>query len=133
MIFMLGIGGENSDMKEFFEQAVHIVEFAAVALLLIGLAVSVGRYLLAFAQKKGKAAYQDFRHNLGRTLLLTLEFLIAADILETVVVTRSMESLGILAGLVVVRTFLSFALDVELEGRWPWQAKGESERKDQSR
>jgi len=65
-------------------------------------------------------------------LLLTLEFLIAADILETVVIKRSLESLGILAGLVVVRTFLSFALDVELEGRWPWQAKLDSGSKDES-
>jgi uncharacterized membrane protein len=119
-------------MTEFFEHAVNIVEFAAVVLLLVGLAISVGRYLIAVAQKKGKAAYLDFRQNLGRTLLLTLEFLIAADILETVVIKRSLESLGILAGLVVVRTFLSFALDVELEGRWPWQAKLDSGSKDES-
>jgi uncharacterized membrane protein len=119
-------------MTEFFEHAVNIVEFAAVVLLLVGLAISVGRYLIAVAQKKGKAAYLDFRQNLGRTLLLTLEFLIAADILETVVIKRSLESLGILAGLVVVRTFLSFALDVELEGRWPWQAKLDSGSKDDS-
>jgi uncharacterized membrane protein len=119
-------------MTEFFEHAVNIVEFAAVVLLLVGLAISVGRYLIAVAQKKGKATYLDFRQNLGRTLLLTLEFLIAADILETVVIKRSLESLGILAGLVVVRTFLSFALDVELEGRWPWQAKLDSGSKDES-
>jgi uncharacterized membrane protein len=119
-------------MIEFFEHAVNIVEFAAVVLLLVGLAISVGRYLIAVAQKKGKAAYLDFRQNLGRTLLLTLEFLIAADILETVVIKRSLESLGILAGLVVVRTFLSFALDVELEDRWPWQAKLDSGSKDES-
>lgn len=112
-----------ANMMAFFEHAVSAVEFVAVSLLLLGLAISVGRYLVAVLQKKGRAAYLEFRQNLGRTLLLTLEFLIGADILETVVVTRSLESLGLLAGLVVVRTFLSFALDVELEGRWPWQRK----------
>ena len=120
-------------MTEFFENAVHIVEFAAVVLLLGGLAISVGRYGVAVSQKKGKSAYLDFRQNLGRTLLLTLEFLIAADIIETVVVSRTLESLGILAGLVVVRTFLSFALEVEIDGRWPWQAKVDSETEDQPR
>ena len=110
-------------MMAFFEHAVSVVELAAVSLLLLGLAVSVGRYLVAVLQRKGSSAYLEFRQNLGRTLLLTLEFLIGADILETVVVTRSLESLGLLAGLVIVRTFLSFALDVELEGRWPWQRK----------
>jgi uncharacterized membrane protein len=53
--------------------------------------------------------------------MLTLEFLIAADIIDTVAVERSVESLGLLAGLVLIRTFLSFALEVDVTGRWPWQ------------
>ena len=81
------------------------------------------RYLYGIAQKQGSKAYIAYRRNLGRTLLLTLEFLIAADILETVAVDRTLTSLGILGGLVIVRTFLSFALEVELNGRWPWQGR----------
>ncbi len=110
-------------MEEFFEHAVDIVEGLAVLLLLVGLAISVFRYLRGYFRKEGSAAYEEFRRNLGRTLLLTLEFLIAADILETVAVRKTLESIGLLAGLVLVRTFLSFALEVELNGRWPWQEK----------
>ena len=73
-------------------------------------------------------AYRAYRLHLGRALLLTLEFLIAADILETVSVDKTAESLMLLAGLVVVRTFLSFTLDLEIEGRWPWQSKREGEK-----
>jgi uncharacterized membrane protein len=68
-----------------------------------------------------ETAYRSYRRELGRTLMLTLEFLIAADIIDTVAVERSVESLGLLAGLVVIRTFLSFALEVDVTGRWPWQ------------
>ena len=94
-------------MHDFFESAVLIVELAAVALLLVGLATSTGRYLFAVMQKKAETGFAEFRRDLGRTLLLTLEFMIAADILETIAVESTLESLAILAGLVVIRTFLS--------------------------
>jgi uncharacterized membrane protein len=72
-------------------------------------------------RQDSETAYRSYRRELGRTLMLTLEFLIAADIIDTVAVERSVESLGLLAGLVVIRTFLSFALEVDVTGRWPWQ------------
>jgi uncharacterized membrane protein len=114
-------------MTEFFEYAVAAVEAVAVLLLLIGLGVSTGRYLHGFAQKQGTRAYLDYRRNLGRTLLLTLEFLIAADILETVAVEQSLTSIAMLGLLVLVRTFLSFALELEMNGKWPWQGKSTEE------
>ncbi len=110
-------------MQDLFETIVFAVEAAAVLLLLAGLIVSTGRYLYGIARKQGPEAYLAYRRGIGRTLLLTLEFLIAADILETVAVDRTLTSLGILGGLVIVRTFLSFALEVELNGRWPWQGR----------
>ena len=110
-------------MQDLFETVVFAVEAVAVLLLLAGLIVSTGRYLYGIARKQGSEAYLAYRRNIGRTLLLTLEFLIAADILETVAVERTLTSLGILGGLVIVRTFLSFALEVELNGRWPWQGR----------
>ena len=110
-------------MHEFFANVVFAVEAVAVLLLLAGLIVSTVQYLYGITQKQGPKAYLTYRRNIGRTLLLTLEFLIAADILETVAVERTLSSLGILAGLVIVRTFLSFALEVELNGRWPWQGR----------
>ncbi len=108
-------------MQSFFATVVFAVEAAAVLLLLAGLIVSTVRYLYGIAQKQGSKAYIAYRRNLGRTLLLTLEFLIAADILETVAVEKTLMSLGLLGGLVIIRTVLSFALEVELTGRWPWQ------------
>ncbi len=108
-------------MQDFFATVVFVVEAVGVLILLAGLIVSTVRYLYGIAQKQGSKAYIAYRRNLGRTLLLTLEFLIAADILETVAVERTLTSLGLLGGLVIIRTFLSFALEVELNGRWPWQ------------
>ena len=110
-------------MQDLFATVVFVVEAVAVLLLLAGLIISTARYLYEIAQKQGLKAYLAYRRNLGRTLLLTLEFLIAADIIETVAVEKTLTSLGILGGLVVVRTILSFALEVELNGRWPWQGR----------
>ena len=72
-------------------------------------------------------AYQLYRQNLGRAILLGLEFLVAGDIIRTVAVSPTFRSLGVLAGIVLIRTFLSMALQLEIEGRWPWQ-RGQGER-----
>ena len=113
-------------MQEFAENVVFVVEVVAMLLLLVGLTVSTARYLYGIAQRQGAKAYTSYRRNLGRTLLLTLEFLIAADILETVAVEKTFNSLGILGGLVIIRTVLSFALEVEMNGRWPWRVRQDS-------
>src|SRR3954470_16584664 len=78
--------------------------------------------VLSVRQLRGGNAdpYDTFRHQLGRVILLGLELLVAADIIRTVAVTPTLESVGVLAGIVLVRTFLSFSLEVELNGRWPW-------------
>lgn len=114
-------------MTEIFKNVVVVVESVAVLLLLIGLTVSTMQYLSGIVKKQGTKAYLTYRRNLGRTLLLTLEFLIAADILDTVAVEKTMNSIGILGVLVLVRTFLSFALELEMNGRWPWQGKSAEE------
>ncbi len=67
--------------------------------------------------------FQDLRLLVGRGILLGLEFLIAADIIYTVAVDLTYESIGVLAMVIIIRTFLSFTLEVELTGRWPWQQK----------
>ena len=69
------------------------------------------------------AIFQDLRQLVGRGILLGLEFLIAADIIYTVAVDLTYESIGVLAIVIIIRTFLSFTLEVELTGRWPWQHK----------
>lgn len=65
--------------------------------------------------------YRALRANLGRAILLGLEFLVAADIIGTVAIEPSFRSLGVLALIVAIRTFLSFSLELEISGRWPWQ------------
>ena len=74
-------------------------------------------------------AAASFRSSFGRAILLGLEFLIAADIINTVAVRPTLESVAVLAGIVLIRTFLSFSLELEIEGRWPWQRKRGEQRK----
>ncbi len=108
-------------MKELFELISVGVESIAVALLSLGVIISTGRFLFGAARGPVVTAYLNYRRELGRTLMLALELLIAADIILTIAVEPTFTTLGMLAILVVIRTFLSLALDVELTGRWPWQ------------
>ncbi|MGD2146202.1 MAG: DUF1622 domain-containing protein, partial [Anaerolineae bacterium] len=70
-----------------------------------------------------KQTYRQYRERLGQAILLGLEFLVAADIIGTVAVDPTFRNVGILGAVVAIRTFLSFALEVEIQGRWPWQGK----------
>ncbi len=70
--------------------------------------------------------YRGYRQGIGRAILLGLEFLVAADIIRTVAVSPTFRGVGVLAIIVLIRTFLSFALEVELEGRWPWERRDRS-------
>lgn len=69
-------------------------------------------------------AYTAFRRRLGRAILLGLELLVAADIIRTVAISPSYDSVGLLALIVLIRTFLSWSLELEISGRWPWQKGG---------
>src|SRR3712207_9057856 len=108
-----------------------IIEIAGVSIIVVGALVATAMFLHGGLRTVGwSAAFRIFRANLGRGILLGLELLVAADIIGTVALTPSFESLGVLAVIVLIRTFLSFSLEVEIEGRWPWQrgtAKSRSE------
>ena len=88
----------------------------------IGLAVLVaaGRLL-----RRRPQVYRRFRQEVGRAILLGLELLVAADIIRTVAISPTLVSVAILSGIVLVRTFLSFSLEVELTGKWPWQRQSD--------
>jgi len=107
-------------VSELLELVGEGVDLAGVALIAIGLVLTTARFLIE-ARSSTATAYQRYREGLGRTLLLGLEFLVAADIIKTVAVTPTFASVGVLAIIVVIRTFLSWTLELELEGRWPWQ------------
>jgi uncharacterized membrane protein len=101
------------------------VDAAGVALIVIGAAWATSRFLirLLLHHQASDMAYRHYREGLGHTLLLGLEFLVAADIIRTVAVTPTFEQVGVLAVIVVIRTFLSWSLELEIEGRWPWQQR----------
>jgi uncharacterized membrane protein len=102
------------------------IEVAGVAIIVIGAAAATVVFLYGGLVTVGwPAAFDRYRANLGRGILLGLELLVAADIIGTVAVTPSVENLAVLALIVLIRTFLSFSLEVEIEGRWPWQRGAE--------
>lgn len=107
-------------IREFVEAAGSAAEIAGVLLIVGGLVIAAVRY--AFVRSaSGKPRYECFRHDLGRAILLGLEVLVAADIVRTVAFAPTMDSVAVLALIVAIRTFLSWSLALELDGRWPWQ------------
>lgn len=108
-------------MRETIEFAAVAIELLAVTVIVVAILHATLRYLLHLQQRR-ESAYDRYKVYLGKALLLGLEFLVAADIVRTVALEATLLSVGLLAILVVVRTVLSWALVVEIEGRWPWQA-----------
>jgi uncharacterized membrane protein len=102
------------------------VELAGVAVLLLGALLAAGAFAARLARRGDfPAAYHALRADLGRAILLGLELVVIADIIGTVAIEPTLANLGVLAAIVAIRTFLSFALELEVSGRWPWQ-RGEA-------
>lgn len=111
---------------KFFDQLLRWtatgMEMTGTAIILLGALVATITFLrAAFGPASTTAAYRSYRVNLGRAILLGLEFLVAADIVGTVAIDPTFQNLGVLALIVAVRTALSFALEVEVNGHWPWK------------
>jgi len=100
---------------------IRVIEIAGILVLVGGAIYSSFRFALS---PRSLDSYHAFRSNLGRAILLGLEFLIVADIINTVAIEPTLDSVVVLGGIVLIRTFLSFALQAEIEGRWPWQRAG---------
>lgn len=113
-------------MREVIAMVAGGIEALAVVVIVVGIVYGAVRCLISRAAKTGRA-YKSLRVDLGNSLLLGLEFLVAADIIRTVALNPTLGKVAALGVLVVIRTFLSWALLVEIEGRWPWQARPESE------
>ncbi|MEZ4506621.1 MAG: DUF1622 domain-containing protein [Thermomicrobiales bacterium] len=100
-----------------------VIEVLAVCVIAVGVLYAVGSFLIArHGTPQLKHYDREFRARLGNSLLIGLEILVAADIIRTVALEPTLENVAILGILVLVRTFLSWSLVVEIEGRWPWQA-----------
>lgn len=113
-------------MWDVFETALlwitRTLEAGGAAIIFIGsIAATIGYVRMVLARVDDDKRFREFRTRLARSILLGLEFLVAADIVRTVTIEFTLESLTPLALLVVIRTFLSFSLETEIEGHWPWQ------------
>jgi uncharacterized membrane protein len=95
------------------------IEMMAVAVIVLAIVIGTSRFLLRV--RRGADAYQAYKTRLVKALLPGLEFLVAADIVRAVALSATLPSVAVLGALVLVRTFLSWSLVVEVEGRWPWQ------------
>ena len=110
-------------IEDIFEKLALGVEGAAIAVIILGIVIATGHYIFnLFRKQRSVETYNSYRHALARTLLLSLEFLVAADIVRTVIIDEpSFVNIGVLGLIILIRTFLSWALEVEINGRWPWQ------------
>jgi uncharacterized membrane protein len=106
--------------RDFFSHVVDVVEAAGATILIVGGLGAFARYGFELAVRHGQDSFGDLRKNLGRVILLGLEVLIIADIIRTIVVDQSVESVVVLGTIVLIRVILSFSLEVEIDGMWPW-------------
>lgn len=120
------------DFQHIIEVVGRYMDFAGVAVMVVGAVISIPLAVRGYRPKRADglaplSAYRAYRQLLGRSILLGLELLVAADIIRTVAVTPTFESVGVLAIIVLIRTFLSFSLELEITGRWPWQKEKTSD------
>jgi uncharacterized membrane protein len=108
------------DFQAVFADVARVIEGTGVFIMAIGLAAVLIRYAYDVL-RKGTGSYQELRVNLGRVILLGLEILIVGDIIRTIIVDTSLQNVLVLGLIVLIRVVLSFALEVEISGSWPWQ------------
>ena len=114
------------DFESVVEMVGKTVDGIGIVIVVVGsLSALLPFALRTFRGDRSLDSYRWVRRNLGRAILLGLEFLVAGDIIRTVAVAPSLTNVAVLGVIVLIRTFLSASLEVEIEGRWPWSARGE--------
>lgn len=113
-------------MREWAEWSSQGIEYLAIVTIVVSIIFGSLRFLLQVSTRAANP-YRAYKELLGRSLLLSLEFLIAADIIRTVLLNKTIQNVGILGALVVIRTLISWSVVVEIEGRWPWCPAVQSE------
>jgi uncharacterized membrane protein len=113
------------NLSAFEVAASHLIRLVGTCIEIFGVFIIVAGIVWSSyrcaRQRADEWHYDEYKIRIGRSLLLGLEVLVAADIVKTIAIELTFTSLGLLAGLVLVRTFLSWTLVLEIEGRWPWQ------------
>lgn len=112
-----------TSIHQLLEPVALLLEVAGVAAILIATLIATFTFARALRRGEAKTAYEQYRANLGRGILLGLEFLVGADIIATVTAPLTWESVGLLGAIVVIRTLLSFSLETEIEGVAPWRRR----------
>ena len=116
--------GVGVDFKEVVEVVSNVIDGAGVLVIIVGITIATVSFIRRWLKRdapKAHRSYKLFRASIGRSILLGLELLIAGDIIRTVAIDLNYQNLGTLAILVLIRSFLSVNLEMEIEGRWPWQ------------
>jgi uncharacterized membrane protein len=112
---------DQSFMQGLAHLAAAVLETTSFAVILLAVALSTVVFLMHLRRDGFETSYRAYRANLGRGILLGLELLIAGDIIKSVVLDPTLQSMLVLGGIVIIRTFLSLSLDVEINGHWPWE------------
>ena len=111
----------TEQILEYLEKAGYAISLFAVAVIVVGFSIAAWRYARRFREMTQENNFDLFKVELGGVLMLGLEILVLADVIETITVTPTFMSLALLAAIVIVRTAVSWSLTLETEGRWPWQ------------
>ena len=112
----------GSVFLQWVEYATLFVEALAVLIIVIAVVVALARYVIDLSLRRGTGdLYHQLKVRLAKALIVSLEVLVAADIIHTVALESTLQAVSVLGLLVLIRTFLSWALVVEIEGRWPWR------------
>jgi len=99
----------------------QILEICGAGFLILGFIIDTTRWLHHMGQQRPLVALDRYRRTLGRSVLIGLEILVAATIIKTITVEPSLEGMGLLAAMVIIRTMLGWTTALEISGRWPWQ------------
>ena len=108
------------DYNQVIQRIGEVLDGTGVAVIVVGVVIAAGTAAVRLSHHE-TGTYRRYRIQLGQTILLGLELLVAGDIIRTVSTEPTLTSVGVLGIIVLIRTFLSFSLEVELTGRWPWQ------------
>jgi uncharacterized membrane protein len=114
-------------IREWIDWTAQAIEALAVLVMVVFIIVGTVRWLMVPREATGEG-YARYRVVLGKSLLVGLELLVAADIIRTVVLEPTLPAIGALGLLMLVRTFLGWTVNLEVEGRWPWQARPDGQR-----
>jgi uncharacterized membrane protein len=114
--------GSEMVFNDVIDKIGMTIDAAGVAVIVTGAAIALVASAIRLSRRESDV-YRRFRQQLGQAILLGLELLVAGDIVRTVAASPTLTSVAILAAIVLIRTFLSFSLEVETTGRWPWQRR----------